>query len=279
MAREEREGPVAVDLPADLAAWLDEEAAVRGEDRETVLRELLAAHRDVTSADTAVMTASDEVDDRLESQREEYVDLVEDVRQRVVQVKHETDRKATADRADALEDAVSDVHEDVDDLHTTVERLRADLDSGFQNYETVLRYLKDTTEETQDGLDTVAEAVADLRSQVVDVVEATGVRQETDRLKRAANQLDVRKADCEACEAAVDVALLTDPSCPHCSAGFVDVEPSSGFFGTATLETGDAPALAGDVATRDGPETDAIATDGEGVGPPVDMGTNGGDRS
>ncbi|MFC6737121.1 hypothetical protein ACFQEQ_12840, partial [Halolamina salina] len=56
----------------------------------------------------------------------------------------------------------------------------------------------------------------------------------------------VGAADCGACERQVHVGLLSAPRCPHCDEAFVDVEPGRRFFGSATLVTGDQPALTGE---------------------------------
>ena len=52
-----------------------------------------------------------------------------------------------------------------------------------------------------------------------------------------------RTASCADCDATVDLGLLARARCPHCEATFVDFEPSTGFFSSATLRTGDRLAL------------------------------------
>ena len=93
----------------------------------------------------------------------------------------------------------------------------------------------------------MATAVVDLREQRDAAAERAQRRAEADRLKRAANQLGIQAAVCEACDERVDLALLTDAECPHCASGFTDVVENTSFFGSHTLETGEPPALEGQI--------------------------------
>jgi len=252
MASEEHEEvTVSVTVTRDLREWLDEQAAAQGTDRATVLERVLAAHRDVATGDAVeeFVEASD-LDDRLADQREEFVDLIEDVRKRVVQVKHETDEKAPLDDHERLDDDLAAVAEDVAALSETVEAVEADLDDGFENFEDVLEYLSDRTDTLDDRLDTLARAVVDTRTELRRLGGDAAARAEADHLKLAANQHGVRSAVCEECDSSVEIALLTEAECPHCATAFDGVEPKDGFFGSNVLTSGDPPALEGTQETK-----------------------------
>ncbi len=283
MASEEHEEvTVSVTLSPDLREWLDEQADAQDTDRATVLRRVLAAHSEVAAGDGDVeeVVSRDEVDDRLEDQRTEFMDLVEDVRKRVIQVKRETDGKAPLDDHESLaetletvEGEVADLDETVDDLSAAVEAVEADLDDGFENFEDVLEYLTDRAEVLGDRLDTLARAVVDARDELRRLGADAAARAEADRLKIAANQHGITSAVCEGCDTSVDVALLTEAECPHCATALDGVEPKDSFFGSNTLTTGEPPALAGTQETKLDASLDdlvAEATDG-GTTPDVDV--------
>lgn len=255
MASEEHEEvTVSVTLSRDLREWLDEQAAAQGVDRETLLERLLVAHREVATDDPDLDTVGRE--DLVET-REEFQDLLEDVRKRVIQVKRETDAKTPTDDHEALAADVEGVAAELDGLAADVERLsesvdavEADLESGFENFEDVLEYLTDRTETLGDRVDTLARAVVDARSELRRLGADAAARTEADRLKLAASQHGITSANCEDCDSRVDIGLLTEAECPHCATAFDGVEPKEGFFGSHTLTTGEPPALEGTQETK-----------------------------
>jgi len=261
MASEEHEEvTVSVTVTRDLREWLDEQAAAQETDRGTVLERLLAAHRDVATGEAdrvEDVAAVDDVDERLEDQRAEFVDLIEDVRKRVIQVKRETDGKAPLDDHESLAETLETVEEevsaldgDIADLSAAVETVETDLEDGFENFEDVLEYLTDRSETLSGRLDTLARAVVDAREELRRLGADAAARAEADRLKLAASQHGVTGAVCEDCDASVDVALLTEAECPHCATAFDGVEPSDSFFGSNVLTTGEPPALEGTQETK-----------------------------
>ncbi|WP_246984258.1 hypothetical protein [Halorientalis marina] len=288
MASEPTDESLSVSLPSDLAEWIDRQAADRGADRETVLVQLLAAHRaademddgvDVGSLDgvsvedevrsviaermndiagavaeqlaverkvedaiearsseltqSAVDRATRQVDNELTTLESEFSENLDDVRDRVIQVKKETDRKAPAehdhpdlvDRLNRLESDVDAVQDDLDDL-------RADLDGQFDSQEQRLDELDETVWDLQDKLETVAYVVRDLR----DGSEMENKRAASvDAIKQAAAKEDLDRARCEACGEGVEIGLMTGPECPHCEATVTDVRPGEGLFGKPML--------------------------------------------
>jgi len=213
---------------------------------------------------------------RIEDQREEYTNLVEDVRERVIQVKREADAKAPSDHdhpeltaeLEETERRLEELEATVEAVESSTEEVRSDLQSGFENYEDVLRYLTDLAEETGEHLDTLARAVVTLRETARNVAAAETAREEADRLKLTANRKGIGTADCEDCGGTVRVGLLSRPECPHCSTPFVDVESKNGLFGSPTLVSGTQPALEGEVDV--GSEDLSGMVDDESA-PPVDL--------
>ncbi len=239
-------------------AGLEELAADVAE--TTVLREAvdaaIAERLDRAVAETVEQAAEDavaetlerldETDDALESRLQDQIQTVqadfrtklEDVRERVVQLKRETDGKAPADhdheelarvdalgeRVHSLEDAVADLEAELRDLEDVVSAA----DSGESE---VTDALTDDVEALQDRLKTVAWVVSDLR----EAYESGGDSASLERLKQSAAAADAARAACERCGKGVEIALLTEPTCPHCDATVTEVEPGGRFFGSATL--------------------------------------------
>jgi predicted Zn-ribbon and HTH transcriptional regulator len=270
MASEESdERRTSVSLPADLRDWLDAEARSRDVDRDRLLEGLVAAFRDVARDDEGSIDrlggqepdeVPDVVEERFDEQHEEFMDLVEDVRKRVIQVKRETDAKAPTDHdheairedLETTANQCDELDEELVTLRGTVEALQEDLDAGFENYEDVLEYLADEIDRLDDRLETVARVLVEVRSEAQRQATRATRRAEVEELKRAANQHGVRSAACEECGESVDVALLTRPECPHCASTFSTVTPKRGFFGSHVLETGSRPALEARVTQGDG---------------------------
>ncbi|WP_227353778.1 hypothetical protein [Haladaptatus salinisoli] len=242
MASEDTERTHAPELPQAVNRWLDERADELGLSRQRLLSELLAAHRAIDEDDA--------LDEELADVRDEFAEKLTDVRERVVQIKLETDEKAPADhdhpdlRAEL--EAVERAAREIDALAERVAENRERTSAGFENYESVLEYLTETTDELEDGLDVLARALVSVRDQTRTLAARDAKRAATASLARAANRHGVRSAECGECGTSVTVALLAEPSCPHCGATFSDVEPKRDFFGSHTLVVGDPPALEGE---------------------------------
>ena len=197
-------------------------------------------------------TAEDlsELSARLEA-LEEAVDAdIEDVRERVIQVKREADAKAPADHEHpdlagdlaALETAVASLEDDLD-------RTERRLEGGFDNFEEILEELFDRTETVEADLDAIGQALQSMRETVATVARRERRRARADHLKGIATKRGVRTANCENCNATVDVALLSEAVCPTCGEPFHSLDANPGFFGTSILETGEPPALEGETVS------------------------------
>lgn len=249
MASEEHEQlDVPFALPSDVDDWIDEEAARRDESREAVCRRLVAAvHATIVDdggtehARPASETDLETLQSQLETQREEFADLLEDVRERVIQVKREGDRKAPAAHAHeeyATAAALREVQDTLADLEKTTR-------TGFDNFEEILDGMVDDIDELDDRSTILANAIVGLREHRSTRSVRERRRAAVEELQLAANRLGVNRAACEECSSNVTIGLLTRPECPHCDCSFTDVSTKSSLFGSHTLETGDPPALEG----------------------------------
>ncbi|WP_049925898.1 hypothetical protein [Halopiger goleimassiliensis] len=273
-------GSISVSLPAEVDDWLAATAERRDEDRATTCRRLLSAVHEVTTG------ADDPVDPErivdlereLEEQREEYTELIEDVRSRVIQVKRETDGRAPADHdheAYASDADLEALAADLESIVADLERLEDRLEGGFDNFEEVLDHLLDRTDALENRAAVLARTILDVRDRQETLLERERRRRRVEELQLAANQLGVRTAACEECGASVDVALLTAPECPACASPVADVAENTSWFGSHTLVTGDPPALEGEVADAEPAEElydviEADATDDAGPTPSLE---------
>ena len=168
---------------------------------------------------------------RVDSVDREFHEKIEDVRERVIQVKQEADAKAPADHDHEEFERLVALGKQVDDLEEEVGHLTERLDATVPEQEAAVEELEADLDTVQERLRTVAWAVRDLR----DSVEAETGLDAVERVKRAAAKADVDRARCENCGNGVDIALLTGPHCPHCEATVTDVEEASGFFSKPKL--------------------------------------------
>jgi prefoldin subunit 5 len=265
------------ELPDDLEAWVAERAATDGTTRAEVVRRLMAAHRlldqqpdDLEDALPEALTAPadetvdpdelDRLDDRIEALdgrvgglEADLDEKITDVRERVIQVKRETDAKAPADHA-----------------HPDFERR---LNDGFENYEEVLEYLTDRTDDLAEDaaergskLRTVANAVVDLRKRVAEIEGVVERRAAVTELRESANRQGITEAACGSCGESVRLGLLDEPACPHCGSPFDGVEPG-GWFRSPRLTVGQLPALeAGRPPDGDGTDRTQADTGSEQAG-------------
>lgn len=239
-------------LPPELREWVERKATERNADPATVLARAVAVYRALDaetddSPGTHLDEISDDVEtltDRVAAVEDDLDHKIDDVRERVVQIKRESDAKAPREHGHPdLEDRVDEAVRAAADAESSVEDLDDRLDRGFENYEEILEYLTDVTDDLDGTVETLAGTVVDLRTEIRRVTAAEHDRRAVDDLRTAANRHGERTASCADCDATVDLGLLARPNCPHCEATFVDFEPASGFFGSATLRTGDRPAL------------------------------------
>lgn len=238
---DEGEG-VDADPPDAVLEWLNAVAAERGLSETELLRSLLAGEGGPSGGGGRPDEGVDPKD--LERVEREFREHVEDVRERIVQVKRETDGKAPADHTHhELESRLEQLGQEIGTLEGAVNRLDERLSAGFENYEEILTYLTETTESLDRKLGRLASAVIDLRERVGDAARAEVRRTALAHLTDTANRHGVEKARCDDCGEIVHVGMLVAPECPHCDSSFSGLEPKRGFFRSSVLHTGTRPAL------------------------------------
>lgn len=241
-----------------LARWIDERAADADVETEEFLARLLESYR-LAASDEADRESADErverLGERLHTLQAGYEEALNDVRDRVISVKLETDGKADAGhdhpelqtQTEQLAAEAESLAEEVDELHGRIE-------GGFGNYEEVLEYLTDTTAELEDRIDVLARVTVEVRDQSRALTRQMTTRAAAEELARTANRKGVRRGKCGDCGKEVDVALLSAPECPFCSVTFADVDAQEGLgklFGSAELVVGDPPALEEPIGNAD----------------------------
>ena len=271
--------PISTTVEEPLQEWLDQVADQLGVSRAELLRQLLASYRTVAEdesledildgAASGDGPVSEELDTRIDDLEGDIQRKIDDVRERIVQIKRETDGKAPADHDHAelreqTENAAGNLAQlrtEVGSIQESLSDVREDVDTGFENYEEVLSYLTDATDDIEGKLTVLAGAVVDLRTRTATVAARESARHAADDLMRRANALGVQTARCEECSLRVDLALLARPECPHCASTFSDVQ-EGGWFRPATLVVGDVPALEGGEVDL-GTELEAMIDDDE----------------
>ena len=272
MASDSHDGQTgSLSLPAELDEWLEEHAASLGVDREELLVQVVSSYRAtqeldgdlVDPVDAAVDERLDEATDSLEDRLAERIEDLDrefqskivDVRERVIQVKRETDTKAAADHTHEELDEVETLATVVEALEDSVDSLEARHDAAIEELREELKTGLETASEERDDIDErlsdatdklrrVAWVVSDLKD---DVGADDAHEKAVARIKRAAAKEGVESPTCESCGERVNVSLLTAPECPHCEATVSDVRPSGGIFrkkarlvAAAQLESGEA---------------------------------------
>jgi chromosome segregation ATPase len=199
------------------------------------------------------------LDQRVEELDAELDEKIDDVRERVIQVKKEADSKAPTDHDhEQLRQRIQRALRAAEGANATSQQLGQRIeriDEGLDNFEEVLEYLTDTTDELENKLDALAYTVIDLRERLGELEGTAAARDAAADLKDEANRESITTAKCAECASKVQIGLLSTPRCPHCGTTFREVEPAGRLFGSARLQTGDQPALQGETsASLDTPE-------------------------
>lgn len=236
MATESADGPdVSVTLPEPLDEWLDERAEELGVERAELLVRLASAYRasaeleggplDDRSRDGAAAGPDRERVDGLEERLRELADThredLEDVRNRVIQI-----RDALRDRAAADHD-----HEEFEELAERVDVLAGDLEDVGADVADLTDRMDQRDERLADvesKLDRLARVVLSIRNGG----SGTGPAGEAlEHIRETANRSGVDVARCVDCGRSVRIALLSRAACPHCDTEFRDLEEPASALG------------------------------------------------
>jgi hypothetical protein len=242
---------VGTTLEGPAATWLGERADELGVSEAALLERIVAAYRAAEDGADDEFVTDEGLQKAVGDVEAEFDEKIADVRERVIQVKREADEKAPADhehaalseRAAAALEAAEAAETEAEALAASVERLSDRVDAGFDNFEEVLSYLRDETDDLDGKATTLATAVLSMRESIRSLATAEARRERAEQLQREANVEGVQHANCEGCGQSVTVGLLSAPECPFCGERFESVAANSGWFGSHTLVTGTKPAL------------------------------------
>lgn len=184
---------------------------------------------------TATSGIEQQIGERVDALEADYRGNLEDVRERVVQLKLELDEQASADHTHEELQRFEEFVDSLDDLETQVENVGDQLADAEEERRAAIAEVEESIEaelkDLQDRLQTVAWVVSDLR----EAHESNTGLDAVERIKRAAAQMDVSRAKCENCGEGVDIGLMTGPECPHCQATVTDIQAAESFFGKPRL--------------------------------------------
>jgi chromosome segregation ATPase len=189
--------------------------------------------------EAAVAAKTDALEDRIDELGAEHTDAIEDVRDRVIQVKKEADAKtptqAHAETRRDIEDLraeLSALDDRLASLSSDLSTVSAETEDRLDDHAAALETLEGEAAETQERINTLAWNVNKIRDYVDTAMDLAPI------LEKAA-QLDVDRAKCDQCGAGVEIGLLTEPECPHCTARLTGLVDSRSFFGKPRLLVGD----------------------------------------
>lgn len=223
--QEEMAAAVRSQLDEQLSARLDAELDSRIEQAvEQAMSEQISE---------ATNSVQRQLSNRIDSVESEFDGKIDDVRERVIQIKKETDGKAPKDHTHEDLQSIPEIERTLAELEAELDDLKTTFAEQVPDQEEALTEMDGRLDQMQDRLQTVAWVVSDLR----EAQESSGGLEAVERIKRAAAKADIERANCENCGEGVTLSLLTDPECPHCSATVTNVEPASGWFGSPTLLT------------------------------------------
>jgi chromosome segregation ATPase len=211
--------PSADELDAVVAATVDEK--LNGS-VEAASESALKAHMP-----DIVDTVERQLTERFDALEADFQTKIEDVRERVVQVKQEADGKAPADHGHEEFDRIDALTQETEEMEAELAALRDDVTESLETGDERVRDIDDRLDDVEDKLTRVAWVVSDLRD---DQGGRDQNQKAVDRLKRAAAQENISTARCSNCDEQVEIGLLTEPQCPHCNTTVSDVRPEGGII-------------------------------------------------
>ncbi|KZX47774.1 hypothetical protein [Haloarcula sp. K1] len=174
-----------------------------------------------------VDTVERQLAERFDALEADFQTKIEDVRERVVQVKREADAKAPADHGHEEFDRIDALTQEIEDIEAELAALRGDVTESLETENERVADIDSRLDDVEDKLTRVAWVVSDLRD---DQGGRDQNQKAVDRLKRAAAQENISTARCSNCDEQVEIGLLTEPQCPHCNTTVSDVRPEGGII-------------------------------------------------
>lgn len=238
-----------VSLPPSLAEWLDERAAALDLNREELLVQLVSTYRatadleddptvdgfqdeelesriaEIVDAELESVPPAAEfepLEDRLDGLESELDENVEDLRNRIIQLRDEIKNRASKDHT----------HSEIETLEDRLDGLAESIDEVGSDTADVANHVEGIDERLSDvesKLNRLARVVVALRNQHEETASERNAA--LDHIRLRANRLDITKARCESCDEDVRISLLTEPACPHCGTELRDVEPPGSTLG------------------------------------------------
>ena len=211
--------PSADELDAVVAATVDEK--LNGSVEAATESALSAQIPDI------VDTVERQLAERFDALEADFQTKIEDVRERVVQVKREADGKAPADHSHEEFDRFDALTQEIESMEAELAALRGDVTDSLETEDERVADIDSRLDDVEDKLTRVAWVVSDLRD---DQGGRDQNQKAVDRLKRAAAQENISSARCSNCDEQVEIGLLTEPQCPHCNTTVSDVRPEGGII-------------------------------------------------
>jgi len=218
--------PSADELDAVVAATVDEK--LNGS-VEAATESAVSAH-----IPDIVDTVERQLAERFDALEADFQTKIEDVRERVVQVKREADAKAPADHSHEEFDRIDALSQEIEEMKAELAALRDDVADSLETEDERVADIGEQVSDIDDRLDDVEDKLTRVAWVVSDLRDDQGGRDQNqkavDRLKRAAAQENISTARCSNCDEQVEIGLLTDPQCPHCNTTVSDVRPEGGII-------------------------------------------------
>lgn len=211
MASEPSDESVSVSLPSELAEWVDEQAAEREVDRETVLVQFLAAHRATQHLEDGTEVAPDDLDVDIEGEvREIIADRMSDIAAAVaneIDIQGQVEQAVEVELDDAVAEAVeSQLDAALEDALTAELETTID-DSVAEAVESQVQAALDQQvgARIDDFEDDFMSKIEDVRERVVDVAKKTNRKAPADHdHPDLTDRIDGLAADVEAVQGDLD---------------------------------------------------------------------------
>ena len=173
----------------------------------------------------------------------------------------EQQRSRQEEFTDRLSDDVTRLHSEIQSLESRVEQSDPDVENRIGAVEASLEDVEATQDEFEAWIDGEFDQIEALFERVLDAVQgfddriealedavdsvsaAEQDREALEALRRQAIRKGIDSGQCENCGMAVDLSMLSEPSCPSCDEEFWDVEEAALWnpFSSPTLRTDGRP--------------------------------------